>query len=77
MTDPWNSILQARDSLSTSKNYLGDAIGALMDPDLPVTKEQVDERRTTVETRIRDAERELERAKRRLGIDDEDGGSHE
>lgn len=66
--NPWSEIVQARDNLSTAENYLGDAIGGLTIGESPVTHDQADERQQEIARHISNAEREIERAKRRLGI---------
>ena len=67
--NPWSEIIQARDDLSTAENYLGDAIGGLTVDESPVTHNQAEERVQQIARHINDAEREIERAKRRLGIE--------
>ena len=67
--NPWSEIIQARDNLSTAENYLGDAIGGLVVDEGPVTHDQAEERKQQIARHIHDAEREIERAKRRLGIE--------
>ena len=66
------TVVRTRDSLSTASNYLGDAVGELVSDDVPITTEQAAERKARVERHIRDAERSIERAKHRLGIEDGD-----
>ena len=67
--NPWSEIIQARDNLSTAENYLRDAIGGLTVDESPVTHDQAEERIQQIARHIHDAEREIERAKRRLGIE--------
>jgi len=67
--NPWSEIIQARDNLSTAENYLGDAIGGLTIDENPVSYDQADERQQEIARHISNAEREIERAKRRLGIE--------
>jgi len=67
--DPWSKIIRARDNLSTAENYLGDAIGGLVVDESLATPDQAEERKQQIARHIHDAEREIERAKRRLGIE--------
>lgn len=67
--NPWCEIVQARDNLSTAENYLGDAIGGLTVDESPVTHDQAEERKQQIARHISNAEREIQRAKRRLGIE--------
>ena len=66
---PWSEIIQARNNLSTAENYLRDAIGGLVVDESPATPDQAEERKQQIARHIHDAEREIERAKRRLGIE--------
>jgi len=66
--NPWSEIIQARGNLSTAENYLEDAVGGLTIDEHPVSHEQADEFQQEIARHISDAEREIERAKRRLGI---------
>jgi hypothetical protein len=67
--NPWAEIIQARGNLSTAENYLGDAVGGLTIDEHPVSHEQADELQQEIARHISDAEREIEQAKRRLGIE--------
>ena len=67
--NPWHEIVQARDNLSTDENYLGDAIGVLTIGENPITYDQADDRQQQIARHISNTEREIERAKRRLGIE--------
>ena len=66
--NPWSEIIQARDDLSTAENYIGDAIGGLAIDESPVNHNQAEQRQQEIARQISNAEREIERAKRRLGI---------
>jgi hypothetical protein len=67
--NPWYEIVQARNNLSKAENYLGDAIGGLTIDGNPLTYDQADERQQQIARHISNAERDIERAKRRLGIE--------
>lgn len=73
--DPWSKLLKARNDLSTAQNYLGDAIGGIEVPEVPRNASEAADRQRRIRRQIKSAEREIDRAKRRLGI--EDGGRDE
>ena len=70
--DPWMEIVGAKNALSTAGNILDDAIGEMTKQEQPTTEQQAAKRRETVRQQIDRAERELQRARRKLGVDQED-----
>lgn len=73
---PFKDVCRARDEMSSAGNYLSDAIGELVEGDLPVTEEQAEKRLNAVDRHLRNAETGIRRARRRLGLD-EDGDRDE
>lgn len=71
MGNPWKEIVGAHECLNSARNYLNDAMGAVMAEERPATQEQAEERMAEVEGFIRYTERELDRAKRTLDMDND------